>query len=318
MKYLLCIVVGIVLGGGAVFLAMYEPPPPLAPEPVRDPNLVALVGDIEVFVEDVEGAMERRRSVDKEAILEEMIGRLAVVAKGEAEGLRKEWSVQWKLQNVMIGEMKERELESLLAEVDVTDDQVMGFYEANRKRYETGKKIRLALMIQEYSVRWSERKRSEMMQRMAGFRDRALNEPQVGKGFGALAVEATDFPPARYKGGDVGWFSEGVPSRWPQEVVDAGFALTEPGSVSEIIEADGRLFVAKLLDVRPGGVTPFAEVKDGLKHSLRIQARKDASAAWWQAARDGVVLKIYPEALERVEVPEASGGGQLAPPGFPP
>jgi peptidyl-prolyl cis-trans isomerase C len=318
MKYALSVILGMVLGGGGAFWAMYEPPPPPEPAPTRDPNLVARVGELEIFVKDIEGALAKRRSDDKATVLDEIIGRLAVVARGNAEGVHEEYSVQWKLENVMIGEMKERELEPLLANLDVSDEQVRAEYESNHERYESGKKIRLAFMIQDYSEHWSEPKREAMMARMKGFRKRALSEPQVGKGFGALAVEATDFPPARYKGGDVGWFTEGVPSRWPQAVVDVGFGLTEPGAVSEILEAHGRLFVVKLMEVREGGVTPFEQVKDSLRHSLRIQAGKDASVAWWQAARDGVKVEIFEDALERVEVPERPGGENVAPPGFPP
>jgi parvulin-like peptidyl-prolyl isomerase len=219
---------------------------------------------------------------------------------------------------VLIGELRERELDPLLESVAVSEEAVNGYYRSHIEKYSKGRKIRLAMLIKERSERWSEAKRGAVLEGLEGLRMRALEEPVTGKGFGVLAIEGTEFQAARYKGGDVGWFSEGLRSRWPEAVVTLGFALKKAGDVSELVEADGRLFVLKLMDERAAGVTPFEEVREGLRHSLTIQAKKDAEREWWKAARAAANVEIFDDALGRVEVPEnVRPKPTQVPPGLP-
>ena len=56
---------------------------------------------------------------------------------------------------------------------------------------------------------------------------------------------------SRFKGGDIGWLEAGATqSRWPAEVVEAGFALKDNGAVSDVITADDGYYLLKKLDSR--------------------------------------------------------------------
>jgi hypothetical protein len=304
VKFFLCVIFGVVLGVGAAFLWLHEEPPAPEPPPARDPNLVATVGDLNLYVPELEAELVRRKSDDVTAVLEEMLERMAVVAKARDLGLHGDTSVKRKLGNVLIGEIRERELDPLLASVTVGEDDVKRFYDSHLEKYSKGQKIRLAILTKEYSERWSEKKRAAVLEGLVGLRKRAMEEPVTGKGFGALAIEGTEFQAARYKGGDVGWFTDGVPSRWPEKVVSRAFEIAEIGDMSDIIEADSRLFVVKLMDVREAALTPFSEVQGGLTHSLAIQAKKDAEREWWKAIRGSASVALHAAALERVKAPD--------------
>ena len=175
------------------------------------------------------------------------------------------------------------------------------------------------MLVKSYSERWSAGKREAVLGAMREIRERAINESQTGRGFGAVAIEGTEFQSARYKGGDVGWFTEGTPSRWPEEVVSVGFSLKESGETSDVIEAGERLFVVRLMDVREAAISPFDELVSSLKHSLSIQAKKDAERDWWREVRSGAEVAVFEDVLGRVLVPEGigDGNGAVQPPALP-
>ena len=52
----------------------------------------------------------------------------------------------------------------------------------------------------------------------------------------------------RFKGGDIGWLQVGKERyRWPDAVVESGFALSQVGQFSQVIETTGGYYLLKKL-----------------------------------------------------------------------
>jgi peptidylprolyl isomerase len=89
--------------------------------------------------------------------------------------------------------------------------------------------------------------------------------------FAAAAKAYSDTPAEAEKGGEIGWVPEN------QIVPDIRQAVTglSKGGVSEPLRTDDGWHIVKLLDTRPAGVRPLAEVRDELTRQLR-QKRAEA------------------------------------------
>lgn len=84
--------------------------------------------------------------------------------------------------------------------------------------------------------------------------------------FATVARESSDDPGSKANGGDMSWVSRGqtVPS-----FEEAAFAL-KPGEMSGVVETQFGFHIIKLVEIRPGAVMPYEEVKT-LKTKTQVE-----------------------------------------------
>ena len=92
-------------------------------EPKSKPDVVARVGSREIRAQDVEAEMERRQRaqrpvLSKQDLLEEMIEREALIARAVQAGLDKDGDLRRSYENLLIGKLKQQELEPRLQKID--------------------------------------------------------------------------------------------------------------------------------------------------------------------------------------------------------
>lgn len=114
-----------------------------------------------------------------------------------------------------------------------------------------------------------------------------------GANFEVLAKANSKDPGSASKGGDLGLFTRG---KMIKPFEDAAFALAKPGDVSNVVESRFGYHVIQLIEKRPAGVQPFAEVKDQLIEEaaggIGANARQELVRPIMDAA------KPHPEAIE--------------------
>lgn len=314
----LCILIVAIIVG----LKLRRPPPPPPPPPV-DPDLIARVGSCEIRVPDFERELERRggrnpASVDRDVLLEEMIQRQALIARAHKLGLHEGADYIRKCENMLIGELRQRELEPNLHTMDVTDDEARQYYDTHIEAHTTPAKRKLAMITIVVHDKMSEDKRKRCGDRIREARNKALSQTSTKgvRGFGKIAIEYSEDQTTRYKGGEIGWVTEGREYRWPKPVVAAGFALEAIGDISDVIETETALYIVRHCDVREAEVAPFEKALPQLRHQLLLDKRREAEKAFEETARTSVTVEIFPEALDRVPVPEPTGG-ETTPPALP-
>jgi hypothetical protein len=91
-------------------------------DPKSEPNLVARVGTREIQAQDFQAEIERRQRAQrpipgKQDLLEEMIEREALIARAVQAGLDKDGELRRSYENLLIGKLKQQELEPRLQKI---------------------------------------------------------------------------------------------------------------------------------------------------------------------------------------------------------
>jgi peptidyl-prolyl cis-trans isomerase C len=276
--------------------------------------VVARAGDEVITVADVEKEVQRRLAKgvnvpEKSALIQEMLERLAAVASARQANLHADPETKHEMENVLIAKLRAQELETKLAALSVSEEEIRAAYEAGSGQLHRPAKVRLAMLQMQGGVNMSDAKRAELRARMEEALQKAAETPAEGgrggaaNGFGQVAVQYSDDQVSRYRGGDIGWLDEGVFSyHWPKEVLAAGYAL-EKGQRSDIIESAGNLYVVMKTDRRDGSTTPFAEAQNSLRRDLLAKKRAEIEAAFLAGNRSRTGAEVREEVLSTLNLP---------------
>lgn len=293
--------------------------------PAPDPTVLATVGDRVIRVEDLQKEIAWRQSArrampEPRALLEEMINQESLVQKARAAGLEKDPEFQRACRALLVSKFKERELTPRRESLQVTSEELRAAFEKEKERQVQPGKARLALVQIKTDSKLSEAQLDELRARIEAARMESLALTNGVTGFGKVAAAYSEDQVSRYKGGDVGWFDEGLEHyRWPAEVISAGFALKNSGDVSEVIRAANGFYLVKKLDTRPASVTPLAQVEPRLKRQLLAEKREQTEQLFLNEARRAAGVQTFSNAVASIPVPSTTVARRTTeePPGLP-
>lgn len=156
----------------------------------------------------------------------------------------------------------------------VSEDDIKNYYEQNKGRYGQDEQRRASHILITVDSGASEAVREEARKKAQSLADQA-KAPKAD--FAKLARENSLDPGSAGKGGDLDWFGRGMMVK-PFE--DAAFALKD-GEVSGVVATDYGFHVIKLTGIRPAVVKPLAEVRAQIVEEIKQQqaARRFAEAA---------------------------------------
>ena len=293
--------------------------------PAPDPTVLATVGDRVIRVADVQREIAWRQNArrgvqEPRAVLEEMISQESLVQKARAAGLEKDPEFKRACRSLLVSKFKERELAPRLEALEVSAEELRAAYQKQKDRHTLPAKARLALVQIKTDPKLSEAQLAELRTRIDAARTESLALPNGEPGFGKVAVAYSEDQSSRYKGGDVGWFDEGLTHyRWPAEVISAGFALRNCGDVSEVIRAPNGFYLVKKLDTRAASVTPQAQVEPGLRRQLLTEKREQTEKFFVSDARKAAGVQTFPDALATIPAASSTVARRTTeePPGLP-
>jgi peptidyl-prolyl cis-trans isomerase D len=144
------------------------------------------------------------------------------------------------------------------------DAELHGWYDAHQADFTQEEQVRarhILVMVND------QRNDEQARQRIAEAKKRL----QGGADFAAVAREVSDDPASKGNGGDLGYFGR---NGMVKEFVDAAFAA-EPGKLVGPVKSSLGYHLLEVTDKRPGGLRPFAEVKEQIRFRLSAeQARQ--------------------------------------------
>ena len=149
----------------------------------------------------------------------------------------------------------------LYNDVKVSDDEVKAYYQGSIDQYRTDEERRVAHILIESDSDNAQEKAQE-----------ALAQLNDGADFAAVAKEYSDDTFSAEQGGDLDWITKGS---MDEDFDNAAFALENVGDVSDIVETSFGYHIIKLLDVRPGEVTPLEDVAGEIRQKLKAQQVDD-------------------------------------------
>jgi len=277
----------------------------------NDDFTVATVGGRTIDVGDFCRAVRRRGGahpelIDRKALLDELIQRQCLVIEAGEKGIPDRPETVRSVENVVIGRLREQELEPILAHIDASRDEVEAYYTLHRGEFTHVAKRRLAIIWVKTHAKMDSAEVAQRRRRIEEIRVLALAQevPPV-KGFGALTIRTSEDQRTRYKGGVIGWVEDGrVRYRYPTSVMRAGFALKEIGDISDIVEAPVGFYLVRLTDRRPGSVDSLASVETRIRHKLILEKRKAIEKRFRSDARDNVDIRTFPAVVDRIAFPD--------------
>ncbi len=124
----------------------------------------------------------------------------------------------------------------------------MTVYKANPNKFDMPEQIKIRHIL----LRSGEQDARAKVEQM-------LKDLQAGASFEELAKTRSQDPGSAVKGGDLGWVARG---RMVKPFEEAAFKLSQPGTLSGIVETQFGFHIIKLDESRPAGPRSFEEVKD--------------------------------------------------------
>jgi peptidyl-prolyl cis-trans isomerase C len=272
-----------------------------------DPTLLARVGTNEIRLPQFQQQMQRRsglkpETLDKAALLDEMVNNEALYVKALRLGLDKDPDIQRACRNLLLQKLKERELTPQLEHAAVTSQELQAAYDKDLQRYQRPRQIHLAALFLRANPVLNTNQLAELKNRLAQARSSAL-EPVFAneRGFGSLAINCSEDQASRYKGGDIGWVDDQrAPSWLPPEILAQAWALDKPGAISGVLTSSQGVYVLKLMERRDADFIPLKDVEPALRQKLLTEKQQQIERAFVQQIRQSLPIELYAESLAAI------------------
>jgi parvulin-like peptidyl-prolyl isomerase len=256
----------------------------------------------------------------RQALLDEMIRLEATASRALLEGYGEDPEIVAKWKRMVAARYVKDRLEGSVEEVTVSADEVRKHYQERAQDYSAPTRVRAAMIHIQVEPRASEDRMDQLAGRARSARREALSGPAEEQTFGALARKFSDDPATKYVGGDLGWLVEGEKNyKWDEAVVDAAFELSEPGSISPVLQTPRGFYLVKLLERQTGRLRPFEQVEAAVRHALLTERREELRRGFYDDIRTQARVEIDHARLETIQLPAAVDGPAQArkPPGMP-
>jgi peptidylprolyl isomerase len=257
----------------------------LGPARAAQDEVVARAGDVRLTRADVAalvaalGPDAQARLAAEPALLTRLVrARLAEqVLVNEAKS--RDWDRQDRVRALVEAAQREAVFRSYLASVSAppadypSDAELQAAYDGNRALFATPRALHVAQIYLAVPADADAATLAKARKQAAELLRRAR---APGTEFGALARASSQDPASAAQGGDLGFTDENrlVPA------IRQALAALKPGEISEPVRTDTGLHLVKLIEVRPAGARPLAEVREQLRASLRAAREQQNAQAY--------------------------------------
>jgi len=249
--------------------------------------------------------LRQRRSpvvANLDSFLDASIDRLAALEEARELGLDRDPELRRQIENLIIGRLRESSLETQINDITISDEDIRAHFEANLAAYSRPAQVRLALLFLSTPSRAGDEVKAATRSRLEEAKTIAANLPPDTRGFGEHAMTFSEEATSRFKGGDIGWLEAGASAyRWPDAVVEAGFALAKPGDLSDIIETDEGFYLLMKLDSRDAVVRSLdGRLRSTLEAQILREKRAAIETSMMEEWKSGHPVTTHPGVLEKL------------------
>ena len=155
------------------------------------------------------------------------------------------------------------DVNDIAATVALTDADVESYYQDNISRYREDEQRRVAHILVEFGEDEEKAKASA---------EALLAKVNAGEDFATLAKENSADTFSGENGGDLDWIEAGV---MDEAFDEAAFALTDVGSVSDIVKTEFGFHIIKLTDYKAEKVQSLSDVRTALVAQAKSEKAQD-------------------------------------------
>ena len=183
--------------------------------------------------------------------------------------------------NVLVQEML-RTMTLAIPEVGETEAQE--FYKTNQERFKHPQLAHVRHILIRVPPNSTDVERQAKRATIDALRTRI----DKGEDFAEVARKNSEDPGSAIKGGDLGTFQPGM---MVPEFDAVSFSL-EPGKLSDVVTTQFGFHILQVIDRKPAGEAPFAEVKDRIREGLRQQKAGEAARKHVEELRTTAKVEI--------------------------
>ncbi|QPL51233.1 SurA N-terminal domain-containing protein [Alteromonas sp. B31-7] len=155
-------------------------------------------------------------------------------------------------------------IDDLKSRVSVDDDEVRSYYENNLAGYQTEEERRVSHILIEFGDD-TEAARAKA--------EALLAEIKAGADFATLAETSSEDSFSAEAGGDLDYITQDA---MDPAFDEAAFAIENVGEVSDVVESEFGFHIIKLTDIKPSTTTAFEDVKSDIRESLLLDKATEA------------------------------------------
>ncbi len=300
------IAIGIMIGVGAARFWPHQSEPAEAPE-----EWLARVGAEYITPEEFVFEMERRGgrrpgqfgSVEqRRTLLNSMVVREALVDAAREASFDQRPEVRRSMDSVLVTKYQQARLEPLREDVEVTDEEIEGYYRENAEDYTVPARKRVAQIFIAAGANAPPEARERARQRAEEIREEALQLDEDVVHFGELARRHSDDQASRYRGGVIGWVSEDAArSRFGPAIHKAAERLDDIGEISPVIEGEDGFRVVRLVQLESSRERALEDLRSGIRQRLLGEKLRAVEAQFLDRQMAEREIEINTEGLADIE-----------------
>ena len=270
-------------------------------------EVIARVGQFEISKSEFEKEMHYRggkyiADLDKKALLDEMILKKLLLNKAYEDDLPKEETIQREYNLLLMGKIRERYLDAERKKIVISKSDLENFYNEHKEKYRIPKRREFAILFFKKRLKNSTKEKELIAKKFSKIIALAKENklPSAKKGFGTYAIDYSEHQASRYRGGELGWFTQGKRVNWEQKVLDAGFELKDVGDLSSIIETKKGYYLVRLMDETKEKYKSFKEVEYTVKYEVITNRQKEIKDNFYNSLRSKFEIEMDLEKLNEL------------------
>jgi parvulin-like peptidyl-prolyl isomerase len=271
------------------------------PAPLAD-NVLALVGTEVITVEDFQKAMTLRPAdgeAARNALLDEMILFRAQLQEARARGYDRDPEIAASYERLLTAKVRSEILASIEKSEAITPAAIEEHYRTHAADFAIPTKIRVAMIHVEAPTEYTPEKRAERKMQIEEARAKASTQPDR---FASIVAEYSHDQATKHRGGDLGYFVEGMEgdAGMEREIVTVAFTLKHPGELSGIITTGAGFYFLKLTERQAASTRTLTHVQDGIRQRLLAEMRVIQEAQFSERLLAGRVIDVRRERLATI------------------
>ncbi|WIF95383.1 peptidylprolyl isomerase [Caminicella sporogenes] len=198
-------------------------------------------------------AMQFNSEHGKRLLLNDLINEELFYLGAKESGYENDKEFQEQLEQMKANLLKQYALKKLLEDVEVTEEELLDYYNQNKNYFKTPESVRASHILVD-----TEEKANDI-----------LEELNKGLSFESAAEKYSKCP-SKTNGGDLGYFTRG---RMVPEFEKASFEM-EKGEISKPVKTQFGYHIIKLIDKKEESISKFEDVKNRLKEQLLMNKQR--------------------------------------------
>jgi peptidyl-prolyl cis-trans isomerase C len=183
--------------------------------------------------------------------------------------------------------------EEVIDKINITEEKAKKYYEAHQDQFKIPEKARFSHILIRVEKSATDETRKKARERS----EEILIKIKSGEDFAKLAMEYSEDPGSKTKGGDLGFFEKG---RMPKDFDETAFKLN-PGAISGIVETAYGFHIIKMEEKKKEALEPFETIKDKVMTKAKDEMRNEKIRAYLAQVMKEADVKIFPEVLGKKE-----------------